>query len=272
VLATVLTYNDPTALAGCLAAIDRQTRRPDAVLVIDNHSSPPAGAAIDRLADASCASVLRLSANLGPAGGHAAGLRAFLAGPCDVAWVMDDDCVPEPDCLEAILRAREAQGGDGVLFPAQTDEVGTQRNWPGWFAVILPRAVVDRVGVPREEFFWWAEDTEYFHWRVRRAGFTVQWVPEARMQHQRRRATGPKPAWKVYYEARNSVYYRLHVQRLFRPRRRVQKVSRLTWALTRTLWSLITESHDRRNRLRMFARGIFDGLRGRLGRTVVPEA
>jgi rhamnopyranosyl-N-acetylglucosaminyl-diphospho-decaprenol beta-1,3/1,4-galactofuranosyltransferase len=272
VLATVLTHNDPEALAGCLAAIARQTRRPDAVLVIDNGSSPLARAAVDRLAGESCATVLRLSANLGPAGGHAAGLRAFLAGPCDVAWVMDDDCVPEPDCLRAILSAREAQDRDRVLFPAQTDEVDVERNWPGWFAVLVPRAVVDRVGVPREEFFWWAEDTEYLQWRIPRAGFPLQWVAGARVQHRRRQATGPKPAWKVYYEARNSVYYRLRVQRPFQRPLRIQKVSRLTRALSRTLWSLITESHDRRNRLRMFARGIFDGLRGRLGRTVVPEA
>jgi rhamnopyranosyl-N-acetylglucosaminyl-diphospho-decaprenol beta-1,3/1,4-galactofuranosyltransferase len=272
VLATVLTYNDPEALAGCLAAIALQTRRPDAVLVIDNGSSPPAGAAVDRLADESCAAVLRLSANLGPAGGHAAGLRAFLAGLCDVAWVMDDDCVPEPGCLEAILRAREAQESEGVLFPAQTDQVGVQRNFPGWFAVLLPRAVVDRVGVPREEFFWWAEDTEYLQRRISRAGFPVQWVAAARVQHRRRRATEPKPAWKVYYETRNSVYYRLRVQRPFQRPLGMKKVFRLTRALSRTMWSLITESHDRRNRLRMFARGVFDGLRGRLGRTVVPEA
>jgi rhamnopyranosyl-N-acetylglucosaminyl-diphospho-decaprenol beta-1,3/1,4-galactofuranosyltransferase len=272
VLATVLTYNDPGALAVCLDAIARQTRRPGAVLIIDNGSSPPAGATVDQLADESCATVLRLSANLGPAGGHAAGLRAFLAGRCDVAWVMDDDCVPEAGCLETLLSARQAQATDGVLFPAQTDQVGVQRNWPGWFAVILPRAVVDRVGVPREEFFWWAEDTEYFNWRIPRAGFPVQWVARARVQHRRRRATGPKPAWKIYYEARNSVYYRLRVQRPFQRPLRLQKVSRLTRTLSRTLWSLITESHDRRNRLRMFARGIFDGLRGRLGRTVVPEA
>jgi rhamnopyranosyl-N-acetylglucosaminyl-diphospho-decaprenol beta-1,3/1,4-galactofuranosyltransferase len=272
VLATVLTHNDPDALATCLAAIARQTRSPDAVLVIDNGSSSPASASVDRLTDESCATVLRLSENLGPAGGHAAGLRAFLAGPCHAAWVMDDDCVPEPGCLEAILHAREAQESEGVLFPTQTDQGGVQRNFPGWFAVLLPRAVVDCVGVPREEFFWWAEDTEYLQWRISRAGFPVQWVAAARVQHRRRRATRPTPAWKVYYEARNSVYYRLRVQRPFQQPRRIDKVFRLTTTLSRTLWSLITESHDRRNRLRMFARGIFDGVRGRLGRTVVPDA
>jgi len=48
VLAMVLTYNSAENLAQTLRAIAAQTRLPEALLVVDNASDPPAGRVVTR--------------------------------------------------------------------------------------------------------------------------------------------------------------------------------------------------------------------------------
>ena len=100
VAAVVVTHNDSVALAGCLRALAEQTRPPDEVIVVDNASSP-------RVVGVECGGVpvrvLRSEVNGGPAGGFADGLESFLRGRAAWAWVMDDDCEPEPEALAVLL-------------------------------------------------------------------------------------------------------------------------------------------------------------------------
>ena len=46
---------------------------------------------------------LLLPDNRGGAGGFHAGLAAAMERGADLAWLMDDDGVPEPDCLKVLL-------------------------------------------------------------------------------------------------------------------------------------------------------------------------
>jgi rhamnopyranosyl-N-acetylglucosaminyl-diphospho-decaprenol beta-1,3/1,4-galactofuranosyltransferase len=261
VLAIVLTHNAPRALTRCLDAIVGQTRPPDALVVVDNASSPAAA-----VPDASAVRerlVIRMEENLGPAGGHARGLAELLARTESYAWVMDDDCVPAPECLERLLAAAAAADTPGLVFPNWIDgATGEVANYPAWCGFLIPREIVAAVGLPREDFFWWAEDTEYLRWRIPEAGYAVMREPRAEVLHARVRITDSKPAWKVYYEVRNSVYYRLFVQR-----RKPKRFLRLARTLLRTLGRVLRED-DRRRKLRLYGRGIVDGLTKRLGRTV----
>jgi rhamnopyranosyl-N-acetylglucosaminyl-diphospho-decaprenol beta-1,3/1,4-galactofuranosyltransferase len=144
--------------------------------------------------------------------------------------------------------------------------------------VLLRRRVVERAGVPDAELFWWTEDTEYLQWRIPRAGFSVVRAPEATVRVNRSRDDTEKPAWKYYYEARNQTYYRLHTQRVAAPRPRPRHLrARVRWwralrSLTRLSARAVTrESHGRGTKLAMIARGTYDGVRGRLGITVIAD-
>jgi hypothetical protein len=83
--------------------------------------------------------------------------------------------------------------------------------------------------------------------------------------HEPVRRSAGRAAWKTYYEVRNSVYYRLRVQRRW-------PVGPLK--LARVLAALLVASvrePPRRERLRLYGCGLVDGLRGRLGRRVSPS-
>lgn len=266
VMTLVLTYNAPRALERCLTAIAAQTVRPSTVVVVDNAGSTPTEEVVARV-EGLDVQILRLASNTGPAGGHAAGLRHFLASDLPQAWVMDDDCVPEPTCLEELEAERRKHDRPALVFPTWIDEPsGEVVNWPAWCGFLLAREVVEDVGLPREDFFWWAEDTEYLHFRIPVAGHPVARAEAARVLHGRVRAGARKPAWKVYYEVRNSVYYRLWVQR-----RRGRRFYRLGRTLLRMLGGVLLREDDRPRKLWMYVRGVFDGLFGRLGKRVPVE-
>lgn len=255
VQALVLTYGAPDALRACLDALASQTRPPDDVLVIDNAGDPPARA--------DAASVVRLERNLGPAGGHAEGLRRFLDGEADVAWVLDDDVVPEPGCLAALLEAASA-ASLGPVFPRQFTTDGRPDDHPRWAGVLLPRAAVAVAGLPMAELFWWVEDTEYLAHRLPARGFPSTTADAARVTHTGVRRTERAPDWKLYYESRNTIWYRFHVQR----GRRAWKAARY---LARVHGRVLRQPAPRGPRLRAVWRGVWDGTRGRLGTTVEPD-
>ena len=278
VMAVVLTFNAPDATEVCLRSIAAQAAPVDAVLVVDNASVPPfvAGAGI---AGGPALEVLRLAENGGPAGGYAAGLRAFLESRHAWVWLVDDDSSPRPDALAAQLRAAAACTEPTAFLSTMIDrDTGAEANTHGWCGALIPRAIVEAVGVPIEELFWWAEDTEYLQWRIPRAGFGLERCADAVVDVSFRRAERAKPPWKFYYEARNQVYFRLRIQRqpVDGPPRRHLTVRVRCWRALRTVGKLsgraLLHEPDRRVRkLTMVVRGTVDGLRGRLGRTVAVD-
>jgi hypothetical protein len=254
VLAIVLTHNAPRSLARFLDALGDQTRPPDRVLVVDNASEPPVEPPSPSI------EVIRLDQNLGPAGGHAAGLSVFAT--CEDmthAWVLDDDMIPDGDALD-VLCDEAARRPGVILLPLIHDRLDNRRRrWPAWCGVLLPRAAVLDGGVPLGELFWWAEDTEYLQWRLPHLGWPTEWVDAAVVNHFRVRTTTSPPPWKLYYEARNSVYVRLWIKgQWWAPRRLVLTVLRLCAAALRA-------PTGRLRGLRLVLEGVADGLRGRLG-------
>jgi len=256
-MALILTHDDPVELQRCVDAVSAQTRRPDAVVVIDNASSPPAAPAAPP-AEPGWLTVDHLATNGGPAGGHHAGPSRFRADSrFGLAWVLDDDVVPAPGCLEALVAAAR-QGPVGIRWPVQCHTNASAGQFPGWFGVLIPRAVVDRVGTPNPDLFWWTEDTEYLQWRIPRAGFSSTVVDGAVVEHTGRRS-GPRPDWKLYYEARNTVVYRVRTQHLRHPLKLIRILAVLSVRAA-------IDGPGRDRRLRLLAAAVADGARGRLGR------
>ena len=130
VIAVVVTCNRRQLLLEALAAVHAQSRAPDAVIVVDNASTDGTAAAVRRHYPS--VRLAGLTRNTGGAGGFAYGTALALAGGADLIWFMDDDTVPEPGALRALLAARER-------YPGPAPRAGRQ-----------PRDLDRRAGAPDE--------------------------------------------------------------------------------------------------------------------------
>lgn len=231
VCAVVVTRNRRALLAECLAALGAQTRRPDRILVVDNASSDGTGEMLAQ--DHPDVEVLALESNLGGAGGFHEGMRAALAGPDDWLWLMDDDTIPTPSCLEALLDAAGRLGEEPALLSSKvvwTDGTLHPMNWPGFertrvervvaaselglmplrtatfVSLLVNRRTVTRHGLPLRRYFLWSDDIEYTARVLRREpGYLVPTsvaVHKTQRPHTALSASGDR----FYLHVRNTLY------------------------------------------------------------------
>jgi glycosyltransferase involved in cell wall biosynthesis len=125
VAAVVVTRDRRELLRVCLDGLLAQTRPVDAVAVVDNASRD----GTDRLLRAGYPQVTALPQrdNAGAAGGFARGIAWAAARGAEWIWLMDDDVVPDRDCLAHLLDAA-ARTGRPVAVPRRVDPDGRDRG------------------------------------------------------------------------------------------------------------------------------------------------
>jgi GT2 family glycosyltransferase len=197
VFALIATYGRPALLRRALEALRGQGPALAGVVVVNNGGDAETAAVVDEFA-ASGAMAMQLITpveNLGTPGGVAAGLRVMLADAAAThAWVLDDDAVPEPDTLKALLAALHSASAEaatamitdarGVVkwFPgplrqpawdvirsAVTPEEFRRRcgaaplrwNWATWASLLVSRRAVEAVGLPDARLWYQGTDIEY---------------------------------------------------------------------------------------------------------------
>lgn len=207
VTAVVVTYNRLSLLQQCLAALRTQTVQGFTVLLVDNASTDGTAAYVQTLAMSGLV-YRNTGENLGGAGGFAYGIQAAAELGCEAVWIMDDDTLPEPGALEALLSADAAHGGDygwlssRALAPDGIDQpMNVQRRTMYRDIAPLPKAAaqevpavmasfvslflrtetVRRFGLPIAEFFIWSDDWEYTRRISREKPCYV--VPASRVVH-----------------------------------------------------------------------------------------
>src|SRR5262245_64754497 len=109
----IVTFNAHVHIARCLDAVQRQTRLPDRVLVVDSGSTDATlvlvGEAHARFG--SRLEVLPLDSNLGFAVANNRGVARL--HDCDLIALLNPDAFPEPDWLAALLAAAAADPDAG---------------------------------------------------------------------------------------------------------------------------------------------------------------
>jgi GT2 family glycosyltransferase len=262
VVSVTVTYRRTDLLRGTVEAVAQQTRTPDHILVIDNDSM--ARSALEGV-DVPGLRIVETGENSGPAGGYARGFDIALELGATWVWALDDDDVPDPECLALLLAASERQDG-GIFTPLQRKPNGTTNHAPSWNGPLIAADAIRRFGGPRPELFFWAEDTEFVH-RLTDRGVRKRRIDAAGVLHLNpvSRARGDARDWRCYYEVRNTLAYRLRL----RPRG-VGKRAEAWWIVVGIAASIVLFEPSKRRSLRLWWLGINDYRRNRLGMRLDP--
>ena len=138
IVAVVVTFNRLALLQRLVTRL-RETEGLAEILVVDNASTDGTGEWL--AAQPAPVRALRLPDNRGGAGGFHAGLEAAVADGADLVWLMDDDGIPEPDCLKVLLDHTTAStSGARPCSPSRTrpgcaspsGSPGGRRSCTGW--------------------------------------------------------------------------------------------------------------------------------------------
>jgi len=285
VTAVLVTYNRRELLLESLAALYAQSRPPDEVIVVDNASTDDSAAAVRTKFPAARLAVL--DHNTGGAGGFAYGMALALAGPAELIWLMDDDTVPEPAALAALLAARDHQPAappaliasrvvwtDGRPHPMNTPRAKpfatraeraaaaaagcTAIRSASFVSILVDAAVCRERGLPQADYFLWNDDFE-FTTRLLRG--RVGWLCPASVVVHKTAAFGSTdadPGQRFFYEVRNKVWT-LRASAPLAPAERV-----LYGGATVRRWArTFARSADRRTLWSCLVKGVSAGLRSR---------
>ncbi len=286
VCAVVVTYNRWELLKECLDALLRQSHALDRILVLDNASTDgtPKGLEGEGYLRRDTIHYIRLSKNLGGAGGFHEGLKLAYDERYEFIWLLDDDTIVADEALEALLNVRKRfpeeerprmlasrvywidgkphpmndpglkHGNDPTLAVAARYGLGSLRS-ATFVSLLLHRSLVTEFGLPLADYFLWSDDIEYTA-RILRQNFGAL-VPQSTALHK----TGPQhtpldaPPERFYYHVRNTLWTLLHSSAWTLPERRSQIIP-----LFLTIGAFLRRGHFSPPYLSAVGRGVVHGL------------
>ena len=292
VVAVVLTWNGREDTLACLASLTEVPDGPERVVVVDNDSSDGTAEAVaERFPDVE---LVRTGANLGFAGGNNRGIERALALGADHVLILNNDAEVEPGAIGALVDAageRPDAGSLGakVLFADPPGLVwfagadydprrgynGRQRGYrepdgPQFAgtretdracgaAMLVPRAVLERVGGFDEELFLYSEDVEW-SLRAAAAGYRHFVVGDSVVRHHVSASGGGELAADALLRPAE-LARRLRAARAARPARHLASSARAA----RSAPGAGCARTGRVAGVRAVAAGFRDGLASRLG-------
>lgn len=228
--AVVVTFNRLELLKQVIKGLRNQTRKLDNIIIINNNSSDGTEEWLSEQTDL----LVFKQENIGSSGGQWRGsLEAYKLGS-DYIWLMDDDVVSEPDCLEILckfikpdrivtpLRYMNNQPymNDVIYFNMSNPfksiwkQVITNKDFENeliyaegitFEGPIIPKEIFKTIGFPEKNFFIYADDTEYWV-RALKNGFKTYVARDARLNRMIQPAANEYEfTWKHYYLIRNLI-------------------------------------------------------------------
>lgn len=229
VIAVVVTYNRQALLSECITALRNQTRKPDAILIVNNGSTDSTEQWLQQQSDINFIN----QKNVGSSGGFSTGINWAFKNGYSWIWCMDDDGYPKEDALDNMLQADDGSlrlyncavinKEDKKSFVWKTGEFKTidevkDKTIEGighpFNGTMLHRKIVERVGVPQPKFFLWGDETEYYYRIVKKNNIPVCTVADSIHYHPAsafsyKQDWDYQTGWKMYFYVRN----RLHIHR-----------------------------------------------------------
>ncbi|MCX7634778.1 MAG: glycosyltransferase family 2 protein [Syntrophales bacterium] len=249
----IVSYNTADLLGPCLEAVLHQQGVNLEVLVVDNASTDDSAALVARQYPQVKLMVNAINRGFGAANNQALPL-------CQGRYILylNPDTVMADACLAVAVSYMDNHpevglAGLHILNPDGTDQPsiayrylnqrrtrGELAGLPGKIAAVLGAAMIARRDVVKavegfdEDFFLYGED-EDLCLRIRRRGYQIGFIPEARVIHfhgQSERGSQPTEVWRKKYRA-EMQFYRKH----YDPETIARIVRYESW---RTLWRMVS--------------------------------
>ncbi|MBN9298735.1 MAG: glycosyltransferase family 2 protein [Filimonas sp.] len=240
IVATIITYNRLSLLQECIAAVKKQSRPVDRIIVINNASTD---GTTEWLAEQSGLTVI-CQENKGGTWGFNTGLKNAYEAGADWVWVMDDDTIPYEDTLEKLVKAIEMNndpmpgfygskvvwkdGSEHLMNIQEIDYSDADKlqhmqlnhmkpvRYNSFVSILVSRNAVEKAGLPIKEFFIWCDDIEFTR-RIIDAGYSGTLVENSLVLHKTPEnykvdifIDKPANIWKYKYGLRNELYIRKH--------------------------------------------------------------
>lgn len=235
----IVNWNLKDVTLECLESLHRLRYPNYRIIVVDNHSEDGSPQAISQRFP--LVEQIIHDENRGSTAGYNAGFRKALNESADYAMLINNDTLIDPDALDYLVNAciPKNVGMTGPIiyyadFPTEIWSAGairsnltldlsgnhgrgktfsenTDRDFLTSCALLCKREVLEKVGLMDEDFYVYQEEMDYCL-RVRKAGYRLLLVPDAKIWHKVSLSSGGQdnPSQR-YWMAKNGVlYYRKH--------------------------------------------------------------
>lgn len=235
----LVNYNGYADTAECLKSLEAVTYSNQKIYVVDNASTiEPEKELLEYIRARSV--YITTKVNLGFSGGNNLGIARAIEDGCQYVLLLNNDTTVESGFLEPLAEAAVKEENLGcaigrIMFYSEPeivwyaggvyDEKTTQVCHSGWgkkyselaqtdcsrevtFAtgcmMLIPAEVVQKIGYLNEEYFLYAEDTDYCC-RILQAGLKIQYCRDSVIYHKISRSTGEMSSNTQYYMMRNNL-------------------------------------------------------------------
>lgn len=185
IAAVVVTYNRKDLLMENIECLLAQKSKDLDIMIINNASTDGTEEALHDYITNQKIIYYNTGANLGGAGGFSFGIKKAAEENYEYVWVMDDDCMPQPDALNKLLSADEQLNGQYGFLSSKvlwkdgdicwmnrqrrtlTKTVQDYDNplvkvvMASFVSLFLKTDIIKELGLPIKEFFIWTDDWEF---------------------------------------------------------------------------------------------------------------
>lgn len=306
ICAVIVTYNRKKYLLELLNALKNQTKSIDSILIFDNHSDDGTGELLLQkgIIDSYEMGIVHKKGiykyycndiNSGGSGGFYNGMKMAYESGYKYLWCMDDDVLPEKDCLENLLKymSKEIR----VSIPSRTDEkfedhavIALNQSNPFLYHInsrkkiitnsqiendivyiedmpfegpLIDTSLIREIGLPNSELFIIFDDTEY---ATRAKKVTKLVYCKNAILHKQivpSNSANLLMGWKEYYAFRNQIWFdTIYGEnfwvKFFRPR----------FLILDLIFRAIIKRKS--SNVKVLIKAYKDGIQGRLGKRVEP--
>jgi len=283
IAAVVVTYNRKELLYHNLISLINQTEKLDAIILVDNGCTDGTKSYLEKkgIIDNEKIKYIRLEDNLGGSGGFYYGLKYAYDNNFEWIWGMDDDAIPYDNSVEKLKQSICEYSNIKAFWsnvvhikndnPKKYFDIKEANSWM-FVGFAINKEIIQKVGLPRKDFFIYHDDSEYFK-RIRENGYKIMISGQSLVYHKdwtnrnfktkslifKDLKLAEQKGWRTYYRIRNGLLMYSYFDK--------RKYYNLYLSFKDLIKYIIFKKNDN---IKFTLKGLFHGLLGISGKKVEP--